>query len=77
MQETQEMWVWSLNWEDPLEKDMATHSIVLPGESYGQISLEGYGTQGQRDTTGHSQERIKTSREMEKWDGAPKQRIPR
>ena len=45
---------------------MATHSIVLPGESYGQISLEGYGTQGQRDTTGHSQERIKTSRETEK-----------
>ena len=77
MQETQEMWVWSLNWEDPLEKDMATHSIVLPGESYGQISLEGYGIQGQRDTTGHSQERIKTSRETEKWDGAPKQRIPR
>ena len=26
MQETQEMWVWSLRQEDPLEKDMATHS---------------------------------------------------
>ena len=25
----QETWVWSLGWEDPLEKEMATHSIVL------------------------------------------------
>ena len=22
-------WVWSLGWEDPLEKEMATHSSVL------------------------------------------------
>ena len=29
MQETQEMWVWSLNWEDPLEEEMATHSSIL------------------------------------------------
>ena len=32
MQETQEMWVRSLGWEDPLEKEMATHSSVLPWE---------------------------------------------
>ena len=25
----QETWVWSLNWEDPLEKGMATHSSIL------------------------------------------------
>ena len=24
-----ETWVQSLDWEDPLEKDMATHSIIL------------------------------------------------
>ena len=24
-----ETWVWSLGWEDPLEKGMATHSSVL------------------------------------------------
>ena len=24
-----EIWVWSLGWEDPLEKGMATHSSVL------------------------------------------------
>ena len=29
MQETQEMQVRSLNWEDPLEKEMATHSNIL------------------------------------------------
>ena len=29
MRETQEMWVWSLGQEDPLEKEMATHSSIL------------------------------------------------
>ena len=29
MQETQEMQVWFLGWEDPLEKEMATHSSIL------------------------------------------------
>ena len=28
----QETWVWSLGWEDPLEKEMATHSTVLAWE---------------------------------------------
>ena len=29
MQETQEMWVQSLDWEDPLEVEMAAHSGIL------------------------------------------------
>ena len=29
MQETQEMWVRSQGWDDPLEVGMATHSSVL------------------------------------------------
>ena len=29
MQETQEMWVQSLVWEDPLEEKMATHPSIL------------------------------------------------
>ena len=29
----QETWVRSLGWEDPLKEGLATHSIVLPGES--------------------------------------------
>ena len=28
----QEMWVWSLRWEDSLEKEMATHSSILAWE---------------------------------------------
>ena len=32
MQEPQEMWVQSLGWEDPLEKEMETHSSVLAWE---------------------------------------------
>ena len=28
----QETWVWSLGWEDPLEKEMATHSSILVWE---------------------------------------------
>ena len=46
MQEMQEMWVWSLGLKDPLEKEMATHSIFFPGESCGQRSLEGYSSWG-------------------------------
>ena len=29
VQETQEMWVQSLGWEDPLEKEVVTHSSIL------------------------------------------------
>ena len=32
MQETQEMQVQLLGWEGPLEKEMATHSIILARE---------------------------------------------
>ena len=31
MQESQEMQVQSLGWEDPLEEGMATHSSILAG----------------------------------------------
>ena len=32
MQETQEMCVQSLGWEDPLEEEMASHSSILAWE---------------------------------------------
>ena len=38
MRETQ---IQSLGWEDPLEKEMATHSSTLPGKSHGQRSVVG------------------------------------
>ena len=43
MQQTQ---VRSLGREDPLEKEMATHSSVLAGKSHGQKSLAGYSPWG-------------------------------
>ena len=47
MQETQEMWVWSLGQEDPLEEEMATP--VLPGKSHGQRSLAGCSPESHKD----------------------------
>ena len=42
----QEIWVRSLGWEDPLEKEMTTHSSIL-------ASLVGYSPRGRKelDTT--------------------------
>ena len=42
----QETQVQSLGSEDTLEKEMATHSIFLPGKSYGWRSLAGYSPWG-------------------------------
>ena len=47
----QETWVRSLGQEDPLEKEMATTPVFLPGESHGQRSLAGYSPRGHKDTT--------------------------
>ena len=42
----QEIWVQSLGEEDPLEKEMATHSSILAWESHGQRCLVGYSVWG-------------------------------
>ena len=39
-----------MDWEDPLEKEMATHSVFLPGEFHGQRSLAGYSPWGRRES---------------------------
>ena len=46
----QENSVWSLGQEDPLEKGMATHSSILPGEFHGQRSLTGYSPRGGKES---------------------------
>ena len=46
---TWEIWVRSLGWEDPLEKGMATRSVLLPGESHGQRSLVSCSPQGHKE----------------------------
>ena len=52
----QEAWVRSLVWEDPLEKEMETTPVFLPGESHEQRSLVGNSPWGHResDTTEHA-----------------------
>ena len=42
--------VQSLGQEDPLEKELATHSSSLPGESHGWRSLVGYSPWGRKET---------------------------
>ena len=44
----QETLVQSLGQEDPLEKELTTHSHILPGKSYGQRSLVGYSPWGRK-----------------------------
>ena len=44
----QETWVRFLGREDPLEKEMATHFIFLPGESHEQRHLAGYSPGGHK-----------------------------
>ena len=46
----QETWVQSLGWEDPLEKEMATSPVFLPGESHGRMSLVGYSPRGHKES---------------------------
>ena len=50
MQETRAR---SLGQENPLEKEMATHSSFLPGKSHRQRNLAGYGPWGLR-SVGHN-----------------------
>ena len=65
MQKPQETQVQSLGREDPLEEEMATTPVFLPGESHGQRSLVGYIPWGPKesDTTEclspHAPERMK------------------
>ena len=47
MQETQ---VQSLGGEDPLEKEMATHSTIIAGKSHGQRNLAGYSPRGHKES---------------------------
>ena len=46
----QETWVRSLGWEDPLEKETATHSSILPGKSHGTTSPAAYSPWGHKES---------------------------
>ena len=42
----QEMWVPSLGWEDPMEKEWQSIPVFLPGKSHGERNLRGYSPWG-------------------------------
>ena len=46
MQETQESWVRSLDWEHPLEESKVDYSSVLARKFHEQRSLADYGPRG-------------------------------
>ena len=50
MQEPEEMQVWYLGQEDPLEEEMQPIPVFLPGESLGQRSLVGYSSWGCKES---------------------------
>ena len=45
----QEMQLWSLGQEDPLEEEMATQSFILAWEFHGQRSLVDYSPWGHKE----------------------------
>ena len=45
-----ETWVRPLGREDPLEKEMQPTLVLLPGESHGGRSLEGYSPRGRKES---------------------------
>ena len=47
----QESRVQTLGWEDPLEKEMATHYSILAWEIHGQRRLAGYSPWGRKSQT--------------------------
>jgi len=42
--------VQSLGWEDPLKKEIAAHSSIIPSKSRGQRSLVGYRPWGHKES---------------------------
>ena len=68
MQEMSETRVWSLGWEDPLEKKWQPTSIFLPGKLPGQRSLVGYNPRGhtQSKMTEHKHTDVTTVSNSEK-----------
>ena len=46
----QEMWVQSLSWEDPLEKEMATHSSILAWKIPWTVETDGLESRGSQES---------------------------
>ena len=50
MQKTQEMQVWYLSREDPLEEEMQPTPVFLPEKAHEQRSLAGYSLKGLKES---------------------------
>ena len=50
MEETQEVWVWSVGWEDPWRRKHQPTPVLLPGKSHGRRSLVGYILWGRKES---------------------------
>ena len=63
MQEMQETWVWSLGQEDPLEKEMATHSRILAWKIPWTEEPDGLQSMGSQklDMTEHTQKYLENT----------------
>ena len=62
MQETQEMQVWPLGWEDPLKEEIAAHSSVLAWKIPWTEESGGYSTKTEESLTWRSSAQVQLSR---------------
>ena len=68
MQETQEIRVQSVGWEDPLEEEMATHSSILAWKSQWTEEPGGLLSKGsESDMTELAHTHIKSLAESQSW----------
>ena len=80
MQETQETWIQSLAWEDPLEKGMATHSSIFAWkipwtEEPGGLQSMGLQTVGHSDQITNKKRYIKPQLLWQEWKWEIKTRL--
>ena len=61
----------SLGREDPLEEEMATTPVFLPGESHGQRSLGGYSARGCKESDTTAQLSIRHARSVGVGSSSP------
>ena len=50
IQETQEMWIWSLGGDDPLEEEMGTYSSILAWRIQWTEEMAGYSPWGYKES---------------------------
>ena len=64
MQETQEMWVQSLGWEDPLEEGITTHSSILAWRISWKEEPDGLQFLGSKESDMTEQQTLSLSRRL-------------